>query len=509
MSPGTSVELERLAAATVFPGFPGLEPPDWIRRRLEQGLGGVVLYARNAESGEQLARLTSALRDVSPGVLIAIDEEGGDVTRLEAATGSSYPGNAALGAVDDVELTETVAAAMAADLAEVGVNLDFAPVADVNTNPQNPIIGIRSFGSEPELVARHVAAFVRGLQSRGVAACAKHFPGHGDTYEDSHLELPTVALDADTFFAQALPPFRAAIEAGAASIMTAHILVPALDSVPATTSRRILHELLREELGYDGLVMTDALEMRAISATIGEDEGAVQALAAGADALCLGHDLGDDAVGSIVSAIVDAVASGRLQESRLAEAAERVRRTSEWARRPRATDLERPSVEARRDAGSTAARRALLVAGDPALARTPLVVSLEPAPSIAAGASTGPGERLRRALPGSEVLRLSEGASDSVALDGRQLVVLVRDAHRHAWQRETADRLLADADDAIVVEVGLPHWRPESARGYVATFGAARVNLEAAAEILSGSEAAALYSAPRRGVEQSGSSPGS
>ena len=229
------------------------------------------------------------------------------MTRLEAATGSSYPGNGALGVVDDVELTERVAASLGAELAEAGVNLDFAPVADVNTNPQNPVIGIRSFGSDAELVARHVAAFVRGLQRAGVAACAKHFPGHGDTSVDSHLALPVVdALDPQV----ALAPFRAAIEAGVRSIMTAHIVVRSLGDAPATMSREILHDLLRGELGYDGMVVTDALEMKAISATVGVEEGAVRSLAAGADALCLGHDLFDESVVSVRDALVDAVRTG-------------------------------------------------------------------------------------------------------------------------------------------------------------------------------------------------------
>ena len=297
-----------------------------MRRWLDRGLGGVVLFAWNVESREQLGALTAALRSERADVLVAIDEEGGDVTRLEAATGSSYPGNAALGAVDDVELTEQVAAAMGAELSAVGVNVDLAPVADVNTNPENPVIGIRSFGADGELTARHVAAFVRGLQGSGVAACAKHFPGHGDTSEDSHHELPVV----ESIENAALLPFRAAIEADAQAIMTAHIVVRALGDTPATMSREILHRLLREELGYDGLVMTDALEMRAISGTVGVEEGAVRAIAAGADALCLGHDLFEESVQSVCDALVGAVRSGRLEEARLAEAAGRVRRMSEW-----------------------------------------------------------------------------------------------------------------------------------------------------------------------------------
>src|SRR5688500_7580512 len=164
-------EVDRLAAACLLPSFRGLTVPDWIRGWLDRGVGGVVLFAGNVQDEEQLARLTADLRG-----LVAVDEEGGDVTRLEAATGSSYPGNLALGVVDDVELTRQVAAAMAADLARAGVTVNLAPVADVNTNPDNPVIGVRSFGSEPELVARHVAAFVEGTQHVGVAACAKHFP---------------------------------------------------------------------------------------------------------------------------------------------------------------------------------------------------------------------------------------------------------------------------------------------------------------------------------------------
>ena len=187
-------ELERLASRCILPGFEGPVAPDWVRRRLGEGLGGVVLYAWNVDGPEQLRELTAELRSEGDDVVVAIDEEAGDVTRLEASTGSSYPGNGALGVVDDVALSERVAASLGAELAAAGVNLDFAPVADVNTNPQNPVIGIRSFGSDADLVGRHVGAFVRGLQNAGVAACAKHFPGHGDTSVDSHLALPVVEV---------------------------------------------------------------------------------------------------------------------------------------------------------------------------------------------------------------------------------------------------------------------------------------------------------------------------
>jgi beta-N-acetylhexosaminidase len=472
-----SAELVRLAAACVLPGFPGPVAPDWVRRRLAEGLGGVVLFAWNVESREQLAALTASLRAENEDVLIGIDEEGGDVTRLETAHGSSYPGNAALGAVDDVGLTEQVAAAIGSELAAVGINVDLAPVADVNTNPLNPVIGVRSFGADGDRVARHVAAFVRGLQATGVAACAKHFPGHGDTAEDSHHQLPVVA----TLEEAALLPFRAAVEAGVRCVMTAHIVVRSLGDEPATMSPRVLRELLREELGFGGLVMTDALEMRAISATVGVEEGAVRALAAGVDAIGLGHDLFDEATRSVIAAIVDAVRAGRLTESRLVEAAGRVREVSHL---PRAAA---PGESVDSSIGREAARRAVVVEGTANLAAGALVVELAPEPGMAAGAlPEGPGDWFADVVPGTDVVRLHDGdVGDALrAADGRQIVLIARDAYRHAWQRDALATLLAAAPDAIVVEVGLPHWRPEAATSYVTTHGAGRVNVQAAAERL-------------------------
>ena len=487
----TGDSLERLASSCILPGFEGSAVPDWVRRRIGEGLGGVVLYAWNVESPEQVAALTSELRAERPDLVVAIDEEGGDVTRLEAACGSSYPGNAALGVVDDLGLTRRVGASIGSELAHVGVNLDFAPVADVNANPQNPVIGIRSFGADADVVARHVAAFVRGLQSAGVASCAKHFPGHGDTSLDSHLALPAVdALDE-----RALLPFRAAIDAGVLAIMTAHIVVRALGDVPATVSRELLHDLLRAELAFDGLVVTDALEMKAISDTVGVGEGAVRALAAGADALCLGHDLFDESVASVRDALVDGVRSKRISEERLVSAASRVARVAEVA------PADVGGVD--REAGRTAARRALRLDGGARLDGSVLLVELEPQVGMAAGRLAQlPGEWFRAAVPDVELLRFDEETFDAdLDLGARRLVVIARDAHRHAWERAAIEALTSRSEDAVVIEIGLPHWRPPAGAAYVATYGAGRVNVEAAAE--------ALYSGPRRGVEQSGSSPGS
>jgi beta-N-acetylhexosaminidase len=462
------VTLERAAAGTVVAGFPGLEPPEWVRRRAAEGLGGVCLFAWNVRDEAQVATLTAALRAERPELLVAVDEEGGDVTRLEAARGSSYPGNLALGAADDVDLTERVAAAIGGDLARAGIGLDLAPVADASTNPRNPIVGVRSFGSDPELVARHVAAFVRGLQSRGVAGCAKHFPGHGDTSADSHLELPRVDGDLEA----ALVPFRAAVDAGVRAVMIGHLLVPALDGVPATISPRIVSGLLRGELGFDGLVVTDALEMRAISAGVGVEEAAVRALAAGVDALCLGHDLGDEAVESVQRAIVAAVRDGRLPEERLHEAAGRVESVGRHVPEPAPPDPE---------AGALAARRALRIDGDVGVGSPPFVVELAQPPTIAAGPACF---SFADAWPDAETVRVGPG-DPAPALDGtRPLVLVLRDAARHEWQRRLAAELLAAASHAVVVETGLPGRRPEGAAGYVETLGASRASLLAAVEAL-------------------------
>lgn len=324
--------LARDALTVLQPGFTGTTAPDWLLRRLGEGLAAVGLFGRNIASPEQLAALTAQLRAERDDVLVAIDEEGGDVTRLEVRAGSSYPGNHALGAVDDVELTREVASALGHRLAACGVNLNWAPSADVNSNPDNPVIGVRSFGADTDLVARHTAAYVTGLQSAGVAACTKHFPGHGDTAVDSHHALPRIDADLSVIEARELAPFRAAIAAGTRAVMSAHILVPALDpDRPATLSRRILTGLLREELGYDGLIVTDGMEMQAIAGTYGIERGSVLAIAAGADAICVGGGLADDeTVRRLRDALVTAVRTGELPEERLADAAERVRALARW-----------------------------------------------------------------------------------------------------------------------------------------------------------------------------------
>ncbi|MGW0205867.1 glycoside hydrolase family 3 protein [Streptomyces sp. NPDC003233] len=480
--------LTRDALAVLQPGFDGTTAPDWVRRRLGEGLASVALFGRNVVTESQVTALTAQLRAERDDLLVAIDEESGDVTRLDVRTGSSFPGNHALGAVDDPALTRAVSRELGRRLAACGVNFDWAPSADVNANPDNPVIGVRSFGASTDLVARHTAAWVEGLQSTGVAACTKHFPGHGDTNVDSHHAVPRIDVDARTLYERELPPFRAAIAAGTRAVMSAHILVPALDADrPGTLSRRILTELLREELGYRGLIVTDGMEMRAISGTYGLEHGVVLAIAAGADAICVGGGLCDEGtVLRLRDALVAAVRSGELPEERLADAAARVRDLAAWTAGARAAasgTVPEPEV------GLVAARRALRVtrAGTAVPVDKPAYVAqFEPARNIAVGDQTpwGVAAELERLLPGTDSGSFTgEGAGEAAlaAADGRRIVAVVRDEHRHDWMRAALDTLLAARPDTVVVEMGLPQAAPRGAL-HIATYGAARVCGVAAAE---------------------------
>ncbi|MFI6346613.1 glycoside hydrolase family 3 protein [Streptomyces sp. NPDC050560] len=483
--------LTRDALTVLQPGFTGTTAPDWLLRRLGEGLASVGLFGRNIASPEQLAALTARLREERGDVLVAIDEEGGDVTRLEVRGGSSFPGNHALGAVDDTTLTRNAAFALGRRLASCGVNLNWAPSADVNANPDNPVIGVRSFGADPALVARHTAAYVEGMQRAGVAACTKHFPGHGDTAVDSHLSLPRIDVDRATLDERDLVPFRAAVAAGTKAVMSAHLLVPALDPErPATLSRRILTGLLREELGHTGLIVTDGMEMQAITARYGIERGSVLAVAAGADAICVGGGLADDAtVRQLRDALVGAVRAGELPEERLADAAARVRELARWTTEAAAA----ADGAGDPDIGLDAARLAVRVTrgeGAAPLTEPPFVALLTPGANIAVGDETpwGVSVELERLLPGTASAKFSgrdAGAEVLRAAGERRIVAVVRDAHRHAWMADALAALIAARPDTAVVEMGVPGSAPRGSL-YVTTHGAARVCGIAAAEALTG-----------------------
>jgi beta-N-acetylhexosaminidase len=509
LEPSVDPALAALADAILIPPFPGTTAPSWLLKALERGLAGVTLFGSNVV-GDTPA-LTAALRAAAPvEPVIAIDEEGGDVTRVAYASGSPYPGNAALGAVDDVALTRSVYAAIGADLVRLGINTDLAPCADVLADDGGTAVGTRSFGRDPALVARHTAAAVSGLQSSGVAACAKHFPGHGSTGDDSHHSLPTILGTLAEVRTRDLPPFIAAIAAGSVAIMPGHLRVPELTGAdPASLSPAAVTGLLRDELGFTGVVISDALEMKAASAVLGIPETAVRAVIAGVDLLCLGRDTDEAMYHAVRAAIADAVASGRLAGARLEEAAARVTalRTQLAAARDGAgaaafaASGSRSGVTAGVGSGPgagagpgsdpssgegiglVAARRALRRSGPvPSALADPLVVEIEPEENVAAGRFAWGFE------PWAAVKRVDPAVGDGAAAEsvvaaaaGHPLVLAVRDARSALG---LVSDVLAARPDAVLVEMGVPAWTPPPGTAYLTTYGASRVCAQAAAEAL-------------------------
>jgi len=303
----------------------------WAR---EEGLGGVILFSRNLGAPPAIAALTERLRRLTPDLppLIAVDQEGGRVARLGDPF-TRWPSARALGRAGSEDMARNVGRAMGTELASAGFTMDMAPVLDVDTNAANPIIGDRAFAPDPALVARLGAALARGLADAGVLATGKHFPGHGDTAADSHLTLPVVAHDRDRLLSVEVAPFRAAAPELPA-LMTAHVLYPALDPEnPATLSPAILTDLLRREIGYDGMVVSDDLEMAGIAERWPAGEAACRFLHAGGDLVLICHR--PEVQRAALEAVRRAAARGEIPPARLEEARARIRRARAWAAAPR------------------------------------------------------------------------------------------------------------------------------------------------------------------------------
>ncbi|MFI9495034.1 glycoside hydrolase family 3 protein [Streptomyces halstedii] len=493
-----------LVNACLMASYEGRVPPTWILRAVENGLAGVGVFGTNLAPPEPAAPgaapygtlrddIAAPLRAVRPDVLIALDEEGGDVTRLDYHRGSPYPGNHALGAVDDLGLTREVARAIGADLADAGINLCLGPCADVNSRSNNPIIGVRSFGADPGRVARHTEAFVRGLQDRRVAATLKHFPGHGDTGTDSHTALPDIDRDLPALRALDLPPFAAGIAAGAKAVMTGHIRLPHLAEPPATLSPRIVTGLLREELGYDGVVVSDALEMAPVLDRWGFGGAAVLAWSAGVDLVLLGASGVEHALPQVYEAVESALKKGELTIERLEEAAARVAALRAWADPvPTGTDTGRSGSDTGRSGiGLVAARRALVAVGVPSPGPSGPVhcVRLSSEANMAVGVAPW---GLDRALDGlgrlASALDVDPGTdpADIPLPAAGPLVVVVRDAVRDPWQHATLDALRTRRPDLVTVDMGLEPAPGRLAAPLLLTRGAGLANAVAAAELLTG-----------------------
>jgi beta-N-acetylhexosaminidase len=316
-------DIETQAARLFTVGFHGKAVTDDLSRLLSLGVGGVIFFSRNVGQPVEVAELTRAIkRQAGRPISIALDQEGGKVARLRQGF-SELPSMRLLGETGSAELAREIGALIGRELRAVGFDMNYAPVLDVDTNPDNPVIGSRAFGRTPERVSEFGLALAAGLESVGVAACGKHFPGHGDTNRDSHLELPRLSHSLERLRRVELQPFAAAVAARIPALMTAHVIFEPLDPVyPATMSRAVLRGLLREEMRYDGLVVTDDLEMRAIADHYTVEEAVVRGLDAGVDQFLCCHTA--ELAQRAIEALVHAVERGTISREALATANRRV-----------------------------------------------------------------------------------------------------------------------------------------------------------------------------------------
>ena len=326
----TEMSIEEKVGQLFQIGFSTSDVNDEVKDMIENYyVGGIIYFSRNLKNPEQTAKLSNKLQKLALNsganipLFISADQEGGTVTRLKGAT--HFPGNMALGAADDKKLSYQAGEAVGNELKNLGINVNLAPDLDVNNNPNNPVIGVRSFGEDPELVARLGVEYIKGLQSQSVVATAKHFPGHGDTAVDSHLDLPVIKHSRSRLDRVELLPFKRAIKAGVDSIMTAHIYFPTIEKeegIPATLSKAVLTDLLRKELGFEGLIITDCMEMNAIVKSFGTVEGAVRTIEAGSDTVLVSHSYHKQK--KAIEAVIEAVKNGRISEQRINESVRRI-----------------------------------------------------------------------------------------------------------------------------------------------------------------------------------------
>lgn len=514
--------VAELVGQLLMVGFTGTAPTaavlDLVANR---GVGGIIYFSRNTGSPAQMARLSTELQAAAGStrlgvpLAIATDQEGGTVVRLSAGHGyTHFPGQMALGAARDPALARQAAAAMARELRAVGVNFTLAPVLDVNNNPDNPVIGVRAYGADPALVAELGAAAAQGFQAAGVAACGKHFPGHGDTAVDSHLGLPVVPHGRERLERVELLPFRAAIAAGIDSLMTAHIYFPAMEptpGLPATLSPAVLTELLRRELGFPGVVCTDCLEMQGVAAAFSPEERALRAVAAGADLLLVSHTPALQA--AVLDALLAAAARGRLSRERLAASACRILRLKARRRMGLAPDpgaaAEQVGTPAHRELAQAVAARAVTLGWDRGalplrpgrplalvLPRAVMITRVEDAPAALAPLI----RRLEGALGPVAVVTcpLDMAGFDAGALarrlgPGATVLFGAVMSGRHRAQAATAAALRAAGCRVVVLARRMPydlrHFL-DSADAAVAVYDDSPAMLEAGAAVLLGERAA-------------------
>lgn len=456
------MNLRELAAGVICVGFDGQMSDASFEAHLRAlPLAGLILFGRNVGTVEETRALTDRLRTFFPGPdpILAIDQEGGRVARIRDGV-VEIPSMMALAATGDVELARQAGAQIAHDLRRIGVNVDYAPVLDLALHRANTVIGARAFGDDPEVVTRFAGAVGEGLERGGVVATYKHFPGHGSTAADSHLELPVVDEAETVLRGRDLVPF-AALLPGARAVMTAHIILRAFDGeAPATHASSVLQGLLREELHFPGVCFTDCMEMDAIAKTVGTAQGAVYALAAGADCVLISHQI-DRAV-EAVDRIVAAVESGALPEARLREAFGRVQTLRAGLQPP--VDIAAPAPYPQ--VGQTIGLRAVTaIRGTLACeASSAAVVSFEGTTTEGVQGTHSLHTSLCAYVPGLQQLdapldppaEALEKILETLEASGKTPLVLMRRAHIYEAQRRAVERILARHPDAVLVSVREP-----------------------------------------------------
>ncbi|MCA9914198.1 MAG: beta-N-acetylhexosaminidase [Anaerolineae bacterium] len=485
-------------------GFDGLTAPDYILDWLQKGrIGGIILFARNVKDPQQLAALTRSLHEASPTpILIGIDQEGGMVARLRQSQGfTESPGAMALAATQDkLHDTEAVSRMLADEMRSLGINWTYAPVLDLSYNADNPTVGTRSFGIDPQQVGELAAQATKGFQAGGVMACAKHFPGLGNTSIDSHLDLPSLDTPLDQLLENDLVPYQHVIDANIASIMTTHTIYSALDSEhPATLSEHVIHNLLRKQLGYSGVVVTDCLEMHAISKHYGQGESAVLGILAGVDILLISHTRSHQE--AAFTAVDEAIQTGRITQENLDAAYERIMAMkAQYAIDATAINPANVNTEAHKQLALEVAKSAVSLAGQlPSLEGKRIGViefsSRRTSNVMEITDLTDLGHAIQNQLSVEEIVSL-HGAdpteshlSQAEALAARVDVLLVatRNAHSNPTQQQLAQKFIKAAPESILLALRNPYDVDViQADTALCTFGDSAPSLEAAALALKG-----------------------
>lgn len=508
-----TLPLEHAVGQQFLLSFEGRQsPPEAFLEILKrQHVGGVVLFRhKNMSSLEELRGLTRALQSAAaeagqPPLLIAVDQEGGQLMAVSQTT--PFPGNMALGATRSEKLAYRVGVAMGKELAALGINVDFAPVCDVNSNPRNPVIGTRSFGEDPELVASLGAALIRGLQRSGVAATAKHFPGHGDTSSDSHHSAPVLKQNLKRIRSVELVPFRRAIASGVHLIMTAHIAVPALNGgspeQPATLSREILHGLLRNKMGFKGVIVSDALDMHAIGQGPEYIAETIAAVAAGNDFLLFNHELSK--VEPAYKNLVQACRRGLVPEQQVQASARRILRLKKWIGRQAQFPMTVIGCEEHARLAREVARRSItLVRNSAGLLPLRVPESKKIAVALARPEDLTPADTSSYVTPGlaaalrrrgvqvdefSFTITSEEIAETCSRLSGYETAIVgTINASLYPAQAELVNRLIKQGTQVIAVALRLPYDLAAypAAATYLCAYSILQPSMEALADALVG-----------------------